>query len=643
MQYQIVSLDGVHLAGDFQGWNPGSTAMNPPSTGSVWELTVDIPATTVIHYKFINGISWGLDELVYGACGDGTGNRIYTVPSNNVILPIVCFGSCLACVLPQVDITLRVDMSNEIISPLGVFVQGSFQNPAWSGQQMTPIGNNVYSITVQMGEGSIQEYKFLNGTIYETVPPACGYGGYSNRYLTVPSQPTTLPLVCFGSCESCTTSTVVDVTFMVDMSETTVSAEGVHIAGGFQGWNPGSTLMTDLGNGKWSYTTLLLSGSYQEYKFINGITWDNAEQVPWYCANNGNRFLTVPQNEAILPSVCFSSCLVCNPPQVNVTFSVDMSEQVVSPLGVHLAGSFQGWNSAGTPMTDIGNGIWEVTQVMGEGELHEYKFINGDDFLNAEVVPSPCANYDGNREFFVPSGGTSLDLVCFGNCDLCQFTLYSFDLKVFLEGPFNGSSMNTSVFDQGLLPVNQPFNVAPWNYDGQEAITALPGSGIVDWVYLELRETDGDASTATPDKMIDHQAAVVLSDGSIVRPDGTSPVLYTGNITQNLYLIVHHRNHLAVMTAAPLISNDGPFVYDFTTIQSYQNGQKPINGGTFVMIGGDSDANGIVNNLDKTQWNSNAGESGYLNSDNNLNGQSDNVDKNNLWDVNLNATSKVPL
>ena len=80
-----------------------------------------------------------------------------------------------------------------------------------------------------------------------------------------------------------------------------------------------------------------------------------------------------------------------------------MSEQVVSPLGVHLAGSFQGWNSAGTPMTDMGNDICEVTQPMGEGELHEYKFINGDDFLNAEIVPAPCANYGGNREFFVPS------------------------------------------------------------------------------------------------------------------------------------------------------------------------------------------------------------------------------------------------
>ena len=94
------------------------------------------------------------------------------------------------------------------------------------------------------------------------------------------------------------------------------------------------------------------------------------------------------------------------------------------------------------------------------------------------------------------------------------------------------------------------------------------------------------------------------------------------------------------MSATALL-HDGQFVYDFTTIQSYLDGQKPINGG-FGMIGGDSDANGTVNDLDKTQWNSNAGKSGYLNSDNDLDGQSDNVDKNDLWDVNLNAASKVP-
>ena len=107
MQYQTVPPAGVHIAGSFQGWSPNTTPMNPPNTGTVWELTVDILAGSTIEYKFINGDAWGQDESVYGSCGAGNGNRIFTVPATDVILPEVCFGSCLACVLPQVDITLQ--------------------------------------------------------------------------------------------------------------------------------------------------------------------------------------------------------------------------------------------------------------------------------------------------------------------------------------------------------------------------------------------------------------------------------------------------------------------------------------------------------------------------------------------------------
>ena len=37
---------------------------------------------------------------------------------------------------------------------------------------------------------------------------------------------------------------------------------------------------------------------------------------------------------------------------VNVTLNVDMSNVTVSENGVHVAGSFQGWDPAATPLTD---------------------------------------------------------------------------------------------------------------------------------------------------------------------------------------------------------------------------------------------------------------------------------------------------
>ncbi len=429
------------------------------------------------------------------------------------------------------------------------------------------------------------------------------------------------------------------------MSEQTVAAEGVHIAGSFQGWDPAGTLMTDLGNGIWKYSFILQSGAYHEYKFVNGNTGAGYENVPGACAQNGNRFLTVPNADIILPSVCYGSCVVCNTPTFDITFNVDMSNQIVSPLGIHLAGSFQGWNTATTEMTDMGNMLYSITLPLGEGVLHEYKFVNGNDWLFAENVPGECANFDGNREFYGPSANTTLPTVCFGECGPCTSTLYTFELKVLLEGPFNGTDMNTDLFDQGILPVDQPFNMAPWNYNGTESISAPAGTNIVDWVYIQMRETDGDASTATVDKMIDHQAAVVLSDGTIASPDGIPYILFSGNITQNLYIVIYQRNHISVMSATPLIESSGTFSFDFTDALSkaYMDGQKLLGGGMYGMIAGDSDANGVVDDNDKdVNWTGDAGSAGYFSSDLNLDSQVNNPDKDDKWMPNIGSGTMVP-
>lgn len=643
MQNQIVPPEGVHIAGSFQGWNPAGTPMSN-LIGDIYTYTYTAIEGETLYWKYINGDAWGEDESVPGACASG-GNRYLTVPASDIILPTVCYGSCLACVLPQVDITFQVDMSNETVSPTGVFIQGSFQTPSWSGQQLTDMGNDIYAITVTMGVGEFHEYKFLNGAIYETVPPECGYGGFSNRSITVPAVNTTLPLVCFGSCDPCTVVTDINVTFRVDMSESVVAPEGVHIAGGFQGWNPSATLLTDMGNGIWQTTFVLQSGSYHEYKFVNGDAWGEDESVPWYCNNNGNRYITVPDADIILTAVCYATCLVCNPPQVDITFQVDMTLQSISPLGVHLAGSLQGWNPATTEMTNIGNNVYSVTLTVGEGEFHEYKFINGNDWPGAEAVPAPCANFGGNREFFVPSANTTLDLVCFGECAPCVIPTHTFDLNVFLEGPFNGTTMNYDLDVAGQLPVNQPYNTAPWNYAGSENISIAPNANITDWILVELRSTDGDASTATSDKRIHRQAALLLADGSIVKTDGSSLIEFTGAILNNLYVLIWHRDHLAVMSATPLAPADGNYVYDFTDAlaKAYLDGQKSIGGGKFGMIAGDSDASGTIDNNDKdVNWDSETGKSGYYKSDLNLDSQVNNPDKNDVWVPNFGAATQVP-
>jgi hypothetical protein len=143
----------------------------------------------------------------------------------------------------------------------------------------------------------------------------------------------------------------VDITFRVDMTNETVSLDGVHVAGGFQGWAPGTTAMTLQASDIYAVTLSLNPGDYYEYKFINGNDWPLAENVPAGCNASGNRYFTVPNVSTELEAVCFGSCVVCNPPTVEVTFKVNMAEQTVSGDGVHIAGSFQGWDPSANEMT----------------------------------------------------------------------------------------------------------------------------------------------------------------------------------------------------------------------------------------------------------------------------------------------------
>ena len=206
------------------------------------------------------------------------------------------------------------------------------------------------------------------------------------------------------------------------MSNETVSPEGVHIAGDFQGWDPDTTQMQDAGDNIYTYTAILNAGEYYEYKFINGITWADEEVVPETCNQNGNRYFFAPDINTTLDVVCFSGCGAC-PELVSIMFQVDMALEEVSPDGVHLVGDFQGWDAAATPMADAGTGIYSIWMLLPAGSYQTYKFINGNTFDGQETVPEECGVDDGfggfNRFLDVPLENTMLDAVCFSACTSC--------------------------------------------------------------------------------------------------------------------------------------------------------------------------------------------------------------------------------
>ena len=94
MQYQIVSFDGIHLAGSMQGWNSESTPLSDNDGDNIWEVNLNLPENSTHEFKFINGNSWGNDENVTGICGTTDGNRQLTVLNEDTILLAYVFNSC---------------------------------------------------------------------------------------------------------------------------------------------------------------------------------------------------------------------------------------------------------------------------------------------------------------------------------------------------------------------------------------------------------------------------------------------------------------------------------------------------------------------------------------------------------------------
>ncbi len=101
-------------------------------------------------------------------------------------------------------------------------------------------------------------------------------------------------------------------------------------------------------------------------------------------------------------------------PPVVVNFVLDAANLEVSPEGIHIGGSFQGWTPAEHPMELSDEGFWETTITIGSGE-HEFNFFNGSSLFDGEYVIGDCA-LNGKRILEV--GEESLTVsYCWSNCN----------------------------------------------------------------------------------------------------------------------------------------------------------------------------------------------------------------------------------
>ena len=112
---------------------------------------------------------------------------------------------------------------------------------------------------------------------------------------------------------------------------------------------------------------------------------------------------------------------------IDVTFQVNMSEELVSGTGIRLSGgSISAGQPGGIAMEDIdGDGIWSVTLSLPKESVHTYKYRNGyfpDSWESGwEMVPDECGGDEyNNRQFITTKTDTILPPVCFSACSDCD-------------------------------------------------------------------------------------------------------------------------------------------------------------------------------------------------------------------------------
>jgi hypothetical protein len=229
----------------------------------------------------------------------------------------------------------------------------------------------------------------------------------------------------------------VNVTFRVDMGAETVSPNGVHIAGSLNGWSPSSTMLAQEGVTSIYSVVLSLTPGWYEYKFINDNDWPGQESNNGPCAtSNSNRLVYINDsgNNVVLETVPFGGCNA-DGTGFSVTFNVDMSsESSISPNGIHVVGSINGWSTDNLMLTNSSAAIYSKTLRLPTPTDYpivlEYKYLNGNAWGTEETPDAACGTVTAtNRLVTVSNSGESVYDV-FNGCN------YSLSLKE--DNYFNG-------------------------------------------------------------------------------------------------------------------------------------------------------------------------------------------------------------
>ncbi|MBK6612137.1 MAG: hypothetical protein IPG29_15140 [Sphingobacteriales bacterium] len=178
-------------------------------------------------------------------------------------------------------------------------------------------------------------------------------------------------------------------------------------------------------------------------------------------------------------------------------------------------------------------------------------------------------------------------------------------IKTLLQGPYaGGGQMNATLKSKDLIPLAQPYNIAPWNYAGTEN-TALIPSNVVDWVLVELR------SKADSTVIRGQKACFIKTDGQIVDANNNTELSFPGlSPGENVFIALRHRNHLAVLSKTALAFNNASSHNLSLPANILDGGTQLANlgDGYYGLKAGDCNANGTITVADFNIYSSQASQ-----------------------------------
>ena len=190
--------------------------------------------------------------------------------------------------------------------------------------------------------------------------------------------------------------------------------------------------------------------------------------------------------------------------------------------------------------------------------------------------------------------------------------------RTYLQGAYAGSGrMSTNLIS--ILPRRQPYGTAPWHYPITTTVPHVAEVGlggasraIVDWVLVELRASTAGAGAGAAVPVTDGFAAgLLLADGRIAGINEAAPAagaaLSSRGVSMaaafpqgaEVYVLVHHRNHLSVMSASPAVTRSAAcetdYCVDFRERPAYVGcAQLRHADGNWLMAAGDVNRSGVV-------------------------------------------------